>query len=85
MQTTCLQKTRIVFGTTIASFTKGDRLMTALNLLKTTFSEWQEDKVPRWGAALAYYIINFVKGVRIIGALAVGIHALALAQRRSKK
>ena len=29
----------------------------SIGLLKQTFSEWLEDKVPRLGAALAYYTV----------------------------
>ena len=36
---------------------RGSFVATSITLLKQTFSEWLEDKVPQLGAALAYYTV----------------------------
>lgn len=45
-----------------------------LDLLKTTFSEWQEDKVPVLAAALAYYTIFSLAPLLIIVIAVLGIY-----------
>ena len=36
---------------------RGSFVANSISLLKQTFSEWLEDKVPQLGAALAYYTV----------------------------
>ncbi len=45
----------------------------AWNLLKTTASEWSEDKVPRLGAALAYYTVFSIAPLLIIAIAVAGL------------
>ncbi len=45
----------------------------AWNLLKQTASEWSEDKVPRLGAALAYYTVFSIAPLLIIAIAVAGL------------
>lgn len=45
----------------------------ALDLLKQTFTEWSEDKVPRLGAALAYYTIFSLAPLLVIAIAIAGL------------
>ena len=45
----------------------------AWNLLKKTASEWSEDKVPRLGAALAYYTVFSIAPLLIIAIAVAGL------------
>jgi membrane protein len=48
------------------------RLKRAWNIIKETFSEWQADKVPRLGAALAFYTVFSLAPLLIIVIAVVG-------------
>ena len=48
-------------------------LKNAWNLLKQTASEWSEDKVPRLGAALAYYTVFSIAPLLIIAIAVAGL------------
>jgi membrane protein len=44
----------------------------AIDLIKTTFSDWIEDKAPRLGAALAYYAVFSIPPLIVIVIAAIG-------------
>jgi membrane protein len=48
------------------------RAQAVVKLLKNTFQEWQEDKVPLWAAALAYYTIFSIAPILIIAIAVAG-------------
>src|SRR3954451_9246754 len=45
----------------------------AVQLLKDTFSEWSEDKVPRLAAALAYYTVFALAPLLLIAIAVAGL------------
>src|SRR5579864_5086799 len=51
------------------------------SLLKETFNEWNEDKAPRLGAALAYYAVFSLAPLLII---AVGIAGLVFGEQAAR-
>jgi len=46
---------------------------TALNLVKQTLSDWSKDKVPRLGAALAYYALFSIPPLIVLVISAIGL------------
>lgn len=49
------------------------RRATALNLVKQTLSDWNKDKVPRLGAALAYYALFSIPPLIVMVIAAIGL------------
>ena len=52
-------------------------LQNSWSLLKQTFSEWSEDKVPQLGAALAFYTALSIAPLLVIS---LGVAALVFGQ-----
>jgi len=52
---------------------RGPRPRSWWGLLKTTFADWQEDKVPRLGAALAYYTMFSLAPLIVIAIAVAGL------------
>ena len=56
----------------------GSFVANSISLLKQTFSEWLDDKVPQLGAALAYYTVF---SLAPLGSLAPGNRRFPFPQR----
>jgi len=49
------------------------KLQSSISLIKETYSDWAEDKAPRLGAALAYYVIFSIPPLVLLAISAVGL------------